>query len=1073
MSKLKIVITFSVILFSTTRSLALPGEGIDVIDTVDQSGNPMSIEAVKSAAKSQRQMAEAICGGKRDSVLNDDLKKLMKVGLYNYCDQYDDVDRFCGCVGESSYEVKVTDEEIEKFEENLINDSKKNIALNSFKALKEYREEKIREITSMPRDYTGERFHNTYSQQNCYNSKKLMKAISPSCKESDLVALKEALKDSLDECKDCEGMDISSMEQPVERRHRRTPGEDFLYYPTDWLNKKFGEQVDSDEFHVEKINNKINGGSSQYHSIGNVQYKELVESIAKRLQSKWRGVNKGNYLTSFVNQEENKDAAFLYSMNSFYLMRNMKGVPFTLKNSKTGADLRNSVDSYIQFFSDNFPNTVMIKSEINLPTTIRLVKSFLEKKQNEKLNIQCKELVKTLSESCEAISAKEHKLSFDLNPRIAKSIRNSHYKDDKFKFDQLYCVGKGKSENRVFDSFTKRRGWSTPDLNKRIVKGAKNITYNSGLSITDRNLNEVDFSTGVPIQVSNSLATGEHSHLLYSYLPTIKSQPEGLTLSDMPKLGIEMAASSMEPEKPKVGLGTLDVLGSNAITLPTSRYIEATVDSLMGGARPQLNNSFTNLRVESEEESAAKLVDRFVSSQSPPTPRPSKRPDPEIGTSRKLMLEEAISTLETSSLLKPSEVVIPELKPQEIAKSAEAQNARIAESVDSKKFEELPSIAEEPELSKKLSSSVREFTDSDDYQAKKVETAASMNQFKEMENLKDLKFNPNNPNYMMGASRLNKFKGNAEKEPTKEELMEKRINELESKLQTSFADTPKKDSKEISTTVSPTENSFSKKNAESTSADGVELGKLKLELEKMKLELAKSQLELKKKEDKKSVTPKVKASAKVAKKEASPLERARSKSVFSSSNKRGADKGSSSKRSPSSTSSVASRGSSSTSQPSSSQQYSGSSSATSTSNSPESTRISRPAGSIRGQSGALLTATQIGDSQIQNSTNSTVVSYESFKDVSSANQSELTKLYTEYGSAVVTQGGAELILEKDEATGVITVIEKVKLASKKKDTKAISKRTPASVKKAPKANSQRKRFSLDEFNDIIDNGVKK
>ena len=101
------------------------------------------------------------------------------------------------------------------------------------------------------------------------------------------------------------------------------------------------------------------------------------------------------------------------------------------------------------------------------------------------------------------------------------------------------------------------------------------------------------------------------------------------------------------------------------------------------------------------------------------------------------------------------------------------------------------------------------------------------------------------------------------------------------------------------------------------------------------------------------------------------------------------------------------------------------------------------------------------------------MSYESFKDVSSANQSELTKLYTEYGSAVVTQGGAELILEKDEATGVITVIEKVKLASKKKDTKAISKRTPASVKKAPKANSQRKRFSLDEFNDIIDNGVKK
>ncbi|PIK16118.1 hypothetical protein [Halobacteriovorax sp. JY17] len=1017
MDKVKTAIIFTFFLFTTWSVQALPGEGAQKVEGVEQGGAEISIEKVKEAAKAQREMAEAICEGNREGIVDEQLSELMKVGLYNYCDQYTDEDRFCGCVGESTYEQKVTDEDLKKFDENLIKESKKNIALNSFKALKEYREEKNREIANMPSSNNGMKYLDSYSRQTCDDSKTLMEEIKPFCKESDLLALKESFSDSLKDCKNCVGMDIDSMPQAPELRKKRTSGEDFIYFPTHWVNESFLKQTDADAFKLNEINKRYPNNDSKYKSLGNFQHKELVENIARRLQAKWRGTDANLYAAvGLADYQRRMDTAFLVSMKNFYLFKGIDNFPNKPYFYTNDVSLKKSVGEYIDYFSEQYPNKIFQRSKVELPQIIASLENFMEDKQNEKLNNKCEKLVKTMKDSCAAISDPKPRLSFSLNEETAKKVRENRYKNDKFKFDQLYCVAKNKSESRVFDSIFKRYGSFFSNSSKKLVDESKPLNAYAILNFEDEKLNNVDFSTGVSMEMSETLATGKRNQIVDLYVAgSDESDKENLSLSF--------------DWRNYTGKGT------GALLNPTNSYGGGNVINWGGGSFVIDVSKFYN---SSPVDNAVRdIIDRALSNPNPEgasenIPKAIVVEEPQLAN---IPVEDAISDATESVKEVASTVDTPVESGEEIS-DFESTNLERSE---------VPSVVESKSS---FDSSVP------------LDTKPVMN----------FNSNSNTSDFMLGNTKFNN-RQQEERELSKEELMEKRIQDLEERLQNSATQQITKIDNSKSREVNPTENSFSKENT--TTKDQLELNKLKVDLEKMKLELAKSELELKKAEKKKK-KERVPASTResVSKLDSNSLERENSKSVFSSTRSKRAAEASSTPQRSASRSSQSSTESQSSTPNSAPSQYS---SSTSSAGGSLDSEASRGSSSIapRSSSGALLSATQIEDSQLQNSSNVSVVSYQNINEVRSADQSELAKLYSEYGTEVITQGGTEIILEKDERTGEIKVIEKDKTSAAVIE-KVLSKRAPASVKKEPvEEKKARKRFSLQDFNEIIDNGVKK
>ena len=237
----------------------------------------------------------------------------------------------------------------------------------------------------------------------------------------------------------------------------------------------------------------------------------------------------------------------------------------------------------------------------------------------------------------------------------------------------------------------------------------------------------------------------------------------------MPKLGAAMPDASVSFGKPQLGLGALNSLSNKTITIPGSEYMNASISKMLNPFKP----NFNHLRVESEEESTEKLLERFASRQS--SSGNSKSSEPEDNTPKKIIVEESDLILNPIGQLKPSDVIIPKLKSPIVAKEIEAENPKVLESNEGSQEDRFT------ENSKKQVSSRGSLGDSDNYEANKIDSKSAPGQFSNMENPKDLSFSSNNPNYIMGNSKFNKI-SNSEKVPSKEELMVKRIEELESKL---------------------------------------------------------------------------------------------------------------------------------------------------------------------------------------------------------------------------------------------------------------------------------------------------
>ncbi|WP_372655017.1 hypothetical protein [Halobacteriovorax sp.] len=1001
MKLLSVSITFLFISLWCNPAFALPGEGEETKDPIIQNGKLFTPDQVASAARAQRKMAEVVCAGKSEDVVSYQLKNLMKVGLYNYCDQYKDDERFCRCVSEVTYENKLSDEDIKTFKEGLIADSKKNIALNSFKVLKEYKQENLRNIANKPLDLNTMKKLDSYSFNTCDGTHKLKTALSPYCSESDLLELKKSFSLALEECEDCEGMDIDNMPKDFSIRGQRTSGEDFLEFPQYWLSNQFIKQAKEDEFKVEEINKKYTSNSSKFKSIGDFQYKDIIENLASRIKKSWDDNDNNSETFSYQStKEKRKDLALIVLINEHYLFKKLKGLPKQsfLYDSKK---LKKDHDAYVDFFASKIPQSIFDRKSMSKTTIATLLESFLEEKHRESLDDKCRNLVKVFKTSCEEIS--KDNISFNFDEEVASSLRDKKYKiNDKFKFDQLYCVEKNKVSTNLGISYLNNINFGkVGDILNR-GKSSKNLFKKNLLSLTDGYLNIANFSSGASIDITGTLQSGGENFLIDVLLDDDEEEVGNLDFNVVKSGESNYSYDPFANENLKI------------VSTPSGEFkvVETKKGSFNQSARNQiiLDDMLTRA-IDSDKELAINSIREDIAKINERDSKASKiSPDDEVKKSE-VVDDNSINIKGNNKVLSDNEKFI--------AKEVDVSESYKSKSPTGENFGELP---------------------------------------QDFNNISFSGRNFNTRNSQISDLNSSRF----QREISDEEIMQARIKELEEKL-TVNKPSGAAISEEATSAINPTKNSFA--NSDEPEEDNLELNKLKVELEKMKLQMAKSELEAKKKEP---VAKKVTSTSSVnnlsVSNNLSPLERASTKGVVNTNTKRKSEK----PANRSSASSVSqSRAESTSSSPTSSQSEVSSSSVASD---PTASRSSSVA-SRSNRNGALLTATQVGDSQFSTPEASTEVSYQNFSEISSAGQNELEKLYSEFGTQLVTQAGTEVLLEKDEETGEIKVIEK-ESSSDEVVKKALSKRAPASTEKSAEEKKSRKRFSLQEFNQIIDEGVK-
>lgn len=1044
MNTLSAIKTFFFIILTTSSSWGLPGEGLEVEQPVYQDGKTFTMEQVRDAAKEHRQIAEAVCSGKREGIVNEQLQKLMNVGLYNYCDQYSDEAKFCGCVKEASYDKKLSDQDLENWHQNLIEMSKRNISLNSFKVLKDYKEDVIKEISNLPFTINYGKYPEGAGVKSCNNSHALMDALAPTCGEKELVSMKEHLALALKDCESCTNMDLSLIPKSGEGRDERTSGEEFLFFPGFLVQEEHSRKVVNGDFSLEQIS-KSKASNTRYKSKGDLQYKVILEDIASKIHDTYRGRPIRRFGFGRVSDiEKTKNAAFVLHMNNHFILKDLPDLPRESSRYATGKVLAGIVADYIDAIKLKIPSGIFNKSELSKEDIAKELEKYFIRERVKFLAKKCEKVVEVMKMSCSAMSNKNHQLSFNLDKDSAEKVRNREYSNDKFKFDQLYCATKSKSKKSKLNYITAKFFKNPNEELRKLSQNSKNLFDTNLLSLEQGHLNDIDFSPGVSNDLSVSLLRGRKS------LDT-----------EVALMGTEVLEGIV---KGMTNDNLTDYYNDTSSFIKSNQKVDSLVPPLIASPSP-----FQSASDEDEDEDdialpltnseASEILIESTVSSSKKAKSTSVRPDDgfrDIGNVSSPKINELLK-IEAPKLPMPTEVEIPTLEKPLVEESISievSEKTEIAE-LNKEHMEGLDKIPNDNLMKENIAKN------------EEVLSNPTGENFGTLPENVNMNFNRNKSNFQSQASAFNSMnKVGATKELTNEEILEQRIKELEGQLSSNNIVNETKSS-EVANKLNPTKNSFSK--SEEDPDENLELNELKVELEKMKLQMAKSELEAKKKEQaEKSVAAnkaqtQLPSSAPPANSELSPLARATANSSIQASNsKRSTSVASPSSSSSSSSSTVQSR--SEASLPANSQVAS-----------PITTEVASakalPSSTNRKAStGALLSATEIGESSFIGSASNNVVSYDNFSDISTAGQSELEKLYNEYGAEVITKGGIEVTLEKDEATGEIKAVEKPKRSVAESAKKKTIKRAPASTTKQAK---DRKRFSLQEFNKIIDNGVKK
>lgn len=1033
-----------IFLISTFINVSVLGLPEDSMLLQNSQNDTRTEEEIRKADKENAQLAyaaKAVCVDKGHPIMTKTLEGLMKVGLYNYCDQYQDKARFCSCISEISYEENIETSEIEEFKEKLLEENRKSLMLESVKALTSYKEESQRAILT---NLNKNKRSYPYSAPKCVNVKKLKQSIGSDCSTEDLQRMSDIFDEysKSDSCANCKKT-FSLGIVPRNRHHGDTKIDRFLSFPGVAVAKKMNVDFSNDLFKTSELS-QIEGKRDRHsnNTINEIYEREVKQKLAQKIYEKWQGYTRTSYYFIDGESEKVKDFSLLKILERSNIMKGAKSAPKALGTHIMGpAGILSEVNHFVDEFEKQLEiDSAFDRKKVTKAEIMASLDEVFNKFGNEKLEAACETAIQTFKKSCKAMKD-DSKMSFDFNQNV-KAFREKAYpkKEDKFKFDQLYCVANKMATRSMVTGSTwiDKMKTGVPDL-------GIDLAGNGHPYINDKEdigIEKIDFTTGVPDYYYDSMYTGKATGMIAVELPKdifknymAEQNKESSKSDDIPSSEVDYGSYTIDytgypfstsnkgddKDYSEVNWNQKLSLGGNYSTGGSNDYLSRTfkfgsLQNYQEDLTPSAVDRFKmDVKTEGSDVSALGNDDKSSVSKND-----SKAADEKVSTTT--VVPESINTDE--GLIGPVQPEVEAVNSNVASDSAEIAVASSNEGSESQEFSEAGNSNQD---------SVNGVANQGQFPTEGIDNA--LTNFNNNSNPQMQNFNSQFNRGREGQSNTIKAKGSDEQ--TTRELKER-----------------------IGNRALATSESAEKVDSLSDSASDLEMEKLKLELEKMKLDLAKSKSELEKVSvESEEVKPAVEVAQQATQQVAPANTRRVPKKV--SAVKKSSD---TTRVSNNSSRGAASKGASvsSASNNSAFSQPATASSGSTTSSSTSSRASKESSGSTSG-SGALLVATQAGDSQIFSSASKLEGnSFNSYAELESADQDQLGIMYEKFGTEVVVEnvdGQETFELEKDLSTGEIKIVQKE------------AKRAPASVKEestVPVVPTSRKRFSLEQFNRIID-----
>jgi hypothetical protein len=452
-------------------------------------------QAVSSSMEANEE-ALAFCEDKQVGPMSESVEAILKVGLHQYCDQYEDPERFCGCVGSITNKNYLEKKDLARFSKKVQEENLKNLAYSSMKALKDY---KSYEIMS---DLTGGRLGNSVRAKNapgCGTNKEFLDSIKPVCTDDKILKLRDAYNMYTENCKapNCNNVHkLDSFPRNEARFASYSPSELFVAHAGHTASRHINQLITIDYFKSTKLQEF--GKNNLYTTINEVYEEIFVDKLAKRLKEYFRhGTSQeGGY---YANDPYGKyeDRAMISALSSFELIKldnkEYKSIDTYYYQDKKA--MRSTLDKYFHQVEKQLfhylPLNLKEMSQSELKTALQ---GMLDTRHANRKTKSCEKAIETFKTACSAIDSEE--IDFDFQKNAAQIRENAVAKEDKFKFDQYYCVALGHNAKKISDDSNWYTGYKnaykltqSKDAIPFALNGShgldNNFSYNDGLGESD------------------------------------------------------------------------------------------------------------------------------------------------------------------------------------------------------------------------------------------------------------------------------------------------------------------------------------------------------------------------------------------------------------------------------------------------------------------------------------------------------------------------------------------------------------------------------------------------------------
>lgn len=938
------------------------------------------------------------CGAKLNGPVSKNLKNLMKVGLHNYCDQYSDPADFCICIGEITYEKKLSKKDLNEFKNSLEKENIQNIAFTSIKSLVDFNSEKILADISSNREVGRVAL-------SCTSPKKFNESISDECSENELNIIREGYTDynkNCDETKCLPGHKLENL--PNDARNKVLSSNQKMFALSGHIaSEESSRLVKNNYFNTQQIMKA--DSNFVFGTIHSVQQHHLATAIAERLKEKW---NRSSVrINSIDSYNKYHDTGLIESLKDLMIFDNVPGYDnpeAAFYSSKTSA--RKAIDSYLSFFESKIKGYAIQDLNLLSKNQIRnLVTKAFNKQTDLNIASSCEKAKNTFRKSCKMI--KEKQIAFDFTDK-SSDFRDKNYKEDKFKFDQLYCVSQGISTDKIVEESK----WYISMFEKSEIYKIKQASPPIDYLITKSgDIDDFHWMNGLSNSTISGMMKGTKIED-YSYkTDNIFGYDDGY--GGMFSARGFGGAISNDP--------TYDFFGNSKV-ISSEASSEDFESSLSGGYNTWKTGT---------------MGEPFVNFPDLVSPK---------------------NFNETIVELKPEPTLLPELLIN--AAVVDSQTKTVSSAANEASESKTEAKVETNSLPDNIvSESLSGFSDANESTSNQLDfnqevTEAETQPFENEASF----FSKEDKKSFSENFRFNKDKKKEDKSNIEFSNMTYKELEIKNQMEKISEITNKIKSKEEVEVVTDIEEVT---DALAAAKNDLEIQKLKLELEKTKLELANTEKLIKKEKSAKVIAP-------IVTKKQTVIERPVATSRKSS-NTRSANTISAQARNVSTTpSSFASTRSAPQQAPQARSLSSASSSSASRSAPKQASSLDYVPTASSSKRGALLSAVSVTNEQISNdsnSKNSGVQIIKSTDELVSIDQKTLAKYYEE-GKEFIVQDeeleladeGQTLQLEKDEKSGIIKVVKK----------KTNITRLPASIPQAEEPVRERKVFSYDEFKTILD-----